>query len=121
MNIRTLSFAMLLGTFASGVNATLLTNGDFETGNLNGWTTFTTTNGTIGTPSVTSFDVTGAGASLAAGFNVGNVQNPGNNGGGIFQTFNFGGGSLSVSVDIASAVGSIGNSDAVDAFQTCHF
>ena len=46
-------------------------NGDFETGDLTGWTTFTTTNGTIGTPAVVPFDTTGSGASNAAEFNVG--------------------------------------------------
>ena len=103
---------LALSFLATSANA-LLINGDFETGNLNGWSTFTTANGTIGTPGVSSFDVTGSGASLAAVFNVGNVQNPGNNGGGLFQAFNFGGGSLSVSVDIASSViGSPANGDA---------
>jgi hypothetical protein len=52
-------------------SAAPVVNGDFETGDLTGWTTFTTANGTIGTPAVVSFDTTGTGASNAAKFNVG--------------------------------------------------
>jgi hypothetical protein len=63
-----------------------LINGDFQTGDFTGWTTFTTANGTIGTPAVVSFDTTGSGASLAAQFNVARVNpTPGQQGGGIFQ------------------------------------
>lgn len=105
------SLFLALTLLTSAANA-LLVNGDFQTGDLSGWTTFTTTNGTIGTPNVASFDVTGAGSSLSSIFNVGNISNPGNNGGGIFQSFNFGGGSLSVSADIASSrIGGPDNSD----------
>lgn len=105
-----LAVVISLGTLDAHAN--LIMNGDFETGDLTGWTTFTTPNGTIGTPSVSSFDTTGSGASLAAVFNVGNIQNPGNNGGGIFQMFSFGGGSLSVSVDVATMTGNASNGDA---------
>jgi hypothetical protein len=80
-------------------------NGDFQTGTLDGWTTFTTTNGNIGTPAVVSFDVTGFGDSLAAQFNVGQVifQSGGpSRGGGIFQSFTHDGGDLMVSLDIAA-------------------
>lgn len=86
---------------ADGASATLI-NGDFETGDFSDWTQFTTSNGTTGTPVVTSFDVTGGGASLAARFQVGNLSNPGNSGGGIYQSVNVGAGVFSVSADIAA-------------------
>jgi hypothetical protein len=56
----------------------LIINGDFGTGNFTGWTlTTTSANGTFG-PSppflqVTSFNVTGSGATNAAQFQVGEV------------------------------------------------
>ena len=67
-----------------------ITNGDFETGDLSGWTTFTTPNGTLGDgyPQVTLFDTNGDGtASYAAQFWVGQlVYAPGvYEGGGLFQ------------------------------------
>ncbi len=100
-----------VAALATDVKASMLLNGDFQTGDLTGWTTYTTANGTIGVPSVTSFNTTGVGASLAATFNVGNISNPGNNGGGIFQAFNHTGGDLSVSIDVATVSG-FGNADA---------
>jgi hypothetical protein len=52
--------------------ANLLTNGDFETGNFNGWTwTPTTFAEPTMTPSVVSFDTSGTGASLAFRVNPG--------------------------------------------------
>ena len=68
----------------------LIVNGDFETGDLTGWTPFVTANGTNGSglPNVTSFDTTGTGASFAAHFNVGEAINYTSlqEGGGLTQT-----------------------------------
>ena len=73
-------------------SAAPVVNGDFETGDLIGWTTFTTANGTIGTPAVVSFDTTGTGASNAAEFNVGKAvfdfDLEVREGGGIYQNVN---------------------------------
>ena len=81
----------VLGVFAIPAAAappTGLTNGDFKSGTLSGWTTFVTGNGTIGTPAVVSFDTTGSGASNAAQFDVGQVTHnfPVYEGGGIYQS-----------------------------------
>jgi hypothetical protein len=67
----------------------VIANGDFQTGSLAPWTTFTTTNGTINGGNVQSFDTTGTGSSLAAHFKVGQVTfNSGvYAGGGISQSF----------------------------------
>lgn len=69
--------------------ANVLTNGDFETGTLSGWTVYTTTNGTngAGLPDVVSFNTTGSGASDAAQFNVGTTNLGVSEGGGLSQTF----------------------------------
>lgn len=84
----------------------LLTNGDFESGDFAAWTAFVTTNGTTQTPAVTQFDTTGAGASLAAQFDVGQVifEGPGSTprGGGIHQKVILSPGSYEVSADIAA-------------------
>ncbi len=57
---------------AGSASANLITNGDFETGDLTGWTTFTTAEGSngAGLPDVMMFDTTGSGASNAAVFEV---------------------------------------------------
>jgi hypothetical protein len=75
----------LAGTAAGAYNA--VTNGDFETGNLSGWTTFTTANGTINGGNVVSFDTSGSGTSNSAHFRAGQVVfTPGvYEGGGIYQ------------------------------------
>lgn len=56
--------------------ADTVTNGNFETGTLAGWSVFTTSNGTngAGLPDVVSFNTTGSGASDAAHFDVGEVN-----------------------------------------------
>jgi len=84
--------------------APILINGDFETGNLNGWTTFVTTNGSLGTPTVTSFDTDGNGLpSPAATLKVGQVVFSEGNfaGGGIFQNFSTSFGLFNLSADFA--------------------
>jgi hypothetical protein len=91
--------------FAPAASANLLTNGNFETGNLSGWTNFTTTNGTLGVSNVASFNTTGGGASLGAQFGVGQVsfQSGVHLGGGIFQNINVGAaGNIDLGLDIAS-------------------
>jgi hypothetical protein len=98
-----------------------IVNGDFQTGNLTGWSVFTTPNGTNGTcpgsvpcPAVTSFDTTGSGASDAAEFNAGQVtfQFGIPAGGGLVQSVFFPAGMLSVSMDWAAIdEGAFGNAD----------
>jgi hypothetical protein len=82
--------ALFLGIKTAGATP-IIVNGDFETGDLTGWTAFTTplgTNGGPGFPNVVSFDTTGTGASFAAHFDVGSAITPsGEQGGGIKQTF----------------------------------
>jgi hypothetical protein len=95
---------VLLLANAASASASLLANGTFDTGSLSGWTTFTSNaNGTLGSPGVVSFDVTGTGASNAARFRVGQINavtgNP--QGGGILQNFATGAGLLSVTLDVA--------------------
>lgn len=84
--------------------ATLVTNGDFQTGDLTGWTTFTTSSGVIGTPSVVLFDTVVGDSSLAAQFHVGREQGIGSRlGGGVFQEIMTStSGFLDLSLDIAS-------------------
>ncbi len=107
-----LAVALTFAAVASAVGANGIVNGDFETGSLSPWTTFTTANGTIGGGDVQSFDTTGTGASLAAHFDVGQVNFSGQNeGGGIYQ--NFSGAPYTVSADVPaqSAAGHPGNGD----------
>ncbi len=86
--------SILLIFAAAGVTAratNILSNGDFESGVLTPWTVFTTGNGTngAGLPDVVPFNTTGYGASLAAQFDVGEVNfTELQEGGGISQTFN---------------------------------
>jgi hypothetical protein len=87
-----------------------LTNGDFETGNFDGWTLFTTEFGGIGTPEVVLFDTNGDSVlTRSARFNVGQIGGPcgigsvcPEQGGGIFQSFSTGAGQLFIAVDIAA-------------------
>jgi hypothetical protein len=108
--VKRLQTTFLLGAvaaclaFAPFASADLITNGDFETGDFTGWTVFTTANGTVSGGAVTSFDTTGAGASLAAQFNVGDVNYTGNQeGGGISQVFDLASdGTVDFSADVAT-------------------
>jgi hypothetical protein len=84
-------------------------NGNFATGDLTGWTVFTTTNGTNGTlngtplPNVVSFNTTGSGASNSAHFNVGSISTPGTQeGGGLMQTVSLAAGSHTLTGNFAS-------------------
>jgi len=103
-------FLPLLSFALAGTLQAQLLNGDFETGNLNHWTSFTTSNGNLGSfyglPNVVSFDVTGTGTpSDAAQFQIGQASfNPGSQeGGGILQTFNnASAGQYSIYADIAA-------------------
>jgi hypothetical protein len=87
---------------------TLVSNGDFNTGDFTGWTLFTTANGSLGPagsglPVVTSFNVTGSGAQNAATFQVGEVSfDQTQQGGAIEQTVTLPGGSINFSADIAA-------------------
>src|SRR5690348_10319694 len=94
LSMRTLLIAgaaMAVALSATAAQAMqVVTNGDFSAG-FTGWTTFTTANGTLGfppDPQVTSFDVTGFGASDAAELEVGDTPNNGGTeeGGGLRQT-----------------------------------
>jgi hypothetical protein len=82
-----------------------LVNGDFDTGDLTGWTSFTTVNG-LALMTVTPFDTNGDGiATFSAQFSVGQSAFEGSDvqrGGGIFQAVSLGSGELSISADIAS-------------------
>lgn len=105
---------LLASASASAVN--LIVNGDFHTGALAPqWTTFTTANGMIIAPAVTSFDVTGTGVSSAAVFEVGQVTfvAGAQAGGGVFQNFVSAGGAFTGSVDIAARTfGGLDNAEA---------
>ena len=84
-------------------------NGNFGTGDLTGWTVFTTSNGTNGTlngvtlPEVVSFDTTGTGATNSAHFNVGEVSfNQTQQGGGLIQDVILAAGSHTITGNFAS-------------------
>ena len=99
-----LGVMLLAAALVAGASAATVANGDFETGDLSGWTTFLTTNGTAGTPAVASFDSTGTGASNAAAFTVGTTVVPNGNyeGGGIFQVVTTSSGSFNVAAATAA-------------------
>ncbi|MGB0564230.1 MAG: PEP-CTERM sorting domain-containing protein [Spirulinaceae cyanobacterium] len=88
--------------------ATVLVNGDFETGDLSGWTVFNTTNGTIGQPFfptlVPEADIFATGGEQTMAVHVGQASfMPGQPaGGGLFQTVNLAGGNFELVADIAA-------------------
>jgi hypothetical protein len=82
-------------------------NGDFQTGSLSPWTTYTLPGGTIGTPAVSIFETVLGAESLSAVLEAGQIFGwPGPGGGGIQQVFSHGGGDLVLSADVAVAYGS---------------
>src|SRR5438270_10051106 len=102
----------VLGLTAGPASAAIVTNGDFETGDLTGWTTFTTASGTANNgspPTVSSFDTTGSGASNAAQFNVGLTSGNSQQGGGIYQTISLTPGDFLLTADIASTAANNGD------------
>jgi len=94
-------------------HASLITNGDFETGDFTGWTLFVTQFGGIVAPAVVPFDTNGdLVTSFSGRFDVGQVGGPcgiglpcPTQGGGIFQSFATGAGQLAIDLDIASQSG----------------
>jgi len=102
--------------FTAGISEAALVNGDFETGDFTGWTTFRTTDyysGPYGSPvdgaineAVVTFDTNGNGtATQSASFGVGRGQafsDPATQGGGIYQVFTSGAGVLNLAADIAA-------------------
>jgi hypothetical protein len=110
---------MLAALPSTSAWADLISNGNFQTGTLAGWTVFTTSNGTNGSglPNVLSFNTTGSGASDAAHFNVGEIiYQPITHqaeGGGLMQTIIVPvDGLYTLTEDFASHNGSIENADA---------
>lgn len=112
-----LPFTLALFAFGSvsGVAATIV-NGDFQTGDLTGWTIYTTSfgpgtgstgrcAGAVACPAVTSFDTSGAGASDAVEFNVGLASGAygtsDTEGGGIYQNIDLQAGLFTASVEFA--------------------
>ena len=82
-------------------------NGDFETGSLLPWTTYTLPGGTIGTPAVSSFATVLGTESFSAVLEAGQEFGwPGPGGGGLQQVFSHAGGDLVLSADIAVSYGS---------------
>lgn len=105
--MRTRILVTVLATFFGAVSAHAgLINGGFETGDLTGWATFTTANGTLGAAGdVVPFDTDGDGAdSRSARFRVGELRytHPIYEGGGIYQGVTLGAGALVISAEIAS-------------------
>jgi hypothetical protein len=105
----TLLAAAGICAWAPFCRAQIIYNGDFETGTFSGWTIFTTPYGSLGPmysglPAVTQFDVLGNGVpSDAAQFQAGEVNyGSGEQGGGIYQTFNVSAGQYVVSADFAA-------------------
>lgn len=87
-----LAGALLAASALAAQAAPILVNGDFETGDLSGWTTYTNVGGVIGTPAVVSADVVQGTTSLAARLLAGevSVDNSVTLGGGLSQTFSVG-------------------------------
>lgn len=96
--------ALSISSAASAAN--LVVNGDFEAGDLTGWTPAILSNGVYAAgPGVKSFDVSGGGASQAAFMVAGQFAfMPGEyvgSGGGLLQNINFTGELVTFSADVA--------------------
>lgn len=87
-----LAGALLAASALAAQAAPILVNGDFETGDFSGWTTYTNAGGVIGTPAVVSAEVVQGTTSLAARLRAGEVtvDNSVTLGGGLSQTFSVG-------------------------------
>jgi hypothetical protein len=116
MNRRKWTIALLVSAvWLTSAHANVITNGDFQTGDFTGWTLFTTANGSLGlsgsgSPGVTSFDVTGSGASLAAQFQVGQV---------VFSLGAEAGGGISQSVTTTAGIANFNANIAAFCGQVC--
>jgi hypothetical protein len=108
-------FALAVGALPARAN--LIANGGFATGDFTDWTLATTANGSLGPappPDVSSFNVTGSGATNAAQFQVGEVSFTGlQAGGSLSQIFATGAGTLLFNANIAATdhPGSGGNAE----------
>jgi hypothetical protein len=105
MRIPSLIVALVacIGLSTTSYAANVIVNGDFSTGVFTPWTQFTTANGNVNA-SITSFDVTGTGASLAGTFVVGQQTfvSGASEGGGISQFVNTGTGTGTFNMNIAA-------------------
>jgi hypothetical protein len=104
---RLLALALLLLSMPT-ISRGQLINGNFETGDLTGWTVFNDTDGSAGNPTVVLFDTAGSGVpAFSPQFNVGEtIQYPEGGlgaGGGILQNVNLGAGQLTIGLYIASS------------------
>jgi hypothetical protein len=108
MRIRILVTVLAAVVGASASAQAGLINAGFETGDLSGWTTFTTANGTLGAVGgeVVLFDTNGDGvATPSARFRVGEAiySHPALEGGGIYQGVALGAGALAISAAVAAS------------------
>jgi hypothetical protein len=95
-------FSFILFFIATSATAQLV-NGNFATGNLNGWTVFNDTNGTTGPASVVPFDIAGTGtATNCAQFEVGSAVVGLGCGGGISQSVSLAAGQLTIFLNLAA-------------------
>ncbi len=114
---RLLYLTVVSVTVFVGQAQAFVTNGDFETGDLTGWTVFATAGGTtgVGLPDVVLFDTDNDSvATNSARFNVGRLSGIGaREGGGIYQNVNIlASGSYLLTADVASSdIGGSQNSD----------
>lgn len=87
-SLKRLVGAVLLAGMATAQAASLLVNGDFSAGTLDGWTSYANEGGTIGTPAVVLAEVVDGAVSLAARLKAGQaVYASGPLGGGLAQHF----------------------------------
>ncbi|WP_447970704.1 hypothetical protein [Nitrospira sp. M1] len=108
------AFCCLLLVIPLEAQAFLIANGDFELGDLSGWTVFETPNGSLGGeafPRCVDFDIKGDGhVSKSIVFKVGQQQyqagGPSLAGGGIYTNFHVAGGRMVFTADIASSYSS---------------